>query len=169
MNFFDIDPRFRSPILEEMRLKKLAENMVSVKVELTNEMLEQIRAVVREELRSAMKPPITWSDGSLASEDLTERLKEWKPVIHIKEQTTWTLEDEDTFLREVLRSRLSLGLMSLPEYRAELARLDKQKLRDVATEEGISADGKVSGVIYRGGKITELGKQVIEEGRKFIL
>lgn len=66
---------------------------------LTDEMIEQIRGVVREELQSA------------------------------KNQTVWTPENEDVFLRGVLRSRLSLGVMNFFEYRAELARLDKQKAK----------------------------------------
>lgn len=75
---------------------------------LTNGMLEQIRAVVREELQTT------------------------------KKQAAWTPEDEDTFLRGVLRGRLRLGVMSLSEYRAELAKLDKQKTQDTSTDDSSS-------------------------------
>lgn len=102
---------------------------------LSQEQLEQIRAVMREELQEA------------------------------KKQTVWTPEDEDTFLRGVLRSRLSLGIMSLPEYRAELARLDKQKMQasDTSTDASL-----VTGTIIRDGKLTDLGKSIIEKVRPLV-
>lgn len=47
---------------------------------LSQEQLKQIRAVVREELQAIIKPPVFQGDIP-TSEELTERLKDWKPVI----------------------------------------------------------------------------------------
>jgi len=48
--------------------------------------LEQIRAVVREEIQAAMKPPI-WNAEAMTSEELTKRLKDWKPRIEVSDNS----------------------------------------------------------------------------------
>lgn len=48
------------------------------------EQLEQIRVVVREELQ-AQRKAIVWNAETMTSEELTERLKDWKPVIEQRE------------------------------------------------------------------------------------
>lgn len=73
-------------LIERSRAKIVAREHIPMQVIppalLTPEMLEQIRAVVREELQSIMKPPVL--DASImTSEELTERLKDRKSVIQV--------------------------------------------------------------------------------------
>ena len=68
----------------------MAENVIKFRAEFNNEMLEQIRAVVREELQGAMKPPLL--EGNVpTSEELTEKLKKWEPLIISSETVSGTI------------------------------------------------------------------------------
>jgi len=64
----------------------VATQELKIKAEFTNEMLEQIRTVVREELQAMIQPPLLVDE--MTSEEVTEQLKKWKPIIQPADVST---------------------------------------------------------------------------------
>jgi hypothetical protein len=103
---------------------------IIVSREVLDGVMQRFRAIVREELQAAMKPPVL-AAPHMTSEELTERLKEWKPKIQVRDTST---EDRGEDMTEKYQAPIPPNTLRNADGTPYSAGYDEPSLGQVAYE-----------------------------------